>query len=56
MLNYNGTESLVGHKDDYPLNFVENTVELPCSKVTMTMTMMIMIMMTTMTMTTMAQR
>merc|ERR1719180_787608 len=33
MLNYNGTESLVGHKDDYPLNFVENTVELPCSKV-----------------------
>ena len=33
MLNYNGTESGVGHEDDYPLNFVEGTVELPCSKV-----------------------
>merc|ERR1711971_1280446 len=33
MLNYNGTENLVGHKDDYPLSFVEHTVELPCSKV-----------------------
>merc|ERR1719341_2056579 len=33
MLNYNGTESGMGHEDDYPLNFVEGTVELPCSKV-----------------------
>ena len=29
MLSYNGTES----EDDYPLNFVEGSVELPCSKV-----------------------
>ena len=31
MLNYKGTESGAGHEDDYPLNFVEDTVELPCS-------------------------
>ena len=33
MLNYKGTESGIGHEDDYPLNFVEETDELPCSKV-----------------------
>ena len=31
MLDYKGTESGGGHDDDYPLNFVEDTVELPCS-------------------------
>ena len=29
-LNYKGTESGAGHEDDFPLNFVEETVELPC--------------------------
>ena len=38
MLNYKGTESGVGHEDDYPLNFVEETDELPCSKVLKTIT------------------
>ena len=32
-LNYKGDVSKTGHQDDFPLKFVEETEELPCSKV-----------------------
>ena len=33
MLNYKGDVSKTNHQDDFPLKFVEETEELPCSKV-----------------------
>ena len=33
VLNYKGDVSKTGHQDDFPLKFVEETEELPCSKV-----------------------
>ena len=33
VIDYLGRVSEDGHEDDYPLNYIEETVELPCSQV-----------------------